>query len=221
MATAFKVANSQMVADKQNGGSSEPVISRLSQPLLQGYLQATVEHFELQYCSQGLLSGQIAIPLFDHDFKPIGYAGLYPNDVYTMHPSYMYLFTQRYQGYVAHCRRHNFLYNANNQHWPVDNIVIVEHYADVWYLWQIGISTVVAIGGPTLTDHQVSIVKELVHPKGTVWVMPRGNTDCAQHIYSIVLALNNDRKIRWIRCPHGYKPMDVSAERLNTVLPCW
>ena len=90
------------------------------------------------------------------------------------------------------------LYNAQRIPKPVDDLVVVEGFASVWWLTQMGFPHVVALMGWVMSEEQAKIVLELVSPTGRVWMIPDGDESglrCAHSVFDSGSHLK--RFLRW------------------------
>ena len=104
----------------------------------------SIETFGLGYCSFGLLTGRIAIPIYDECGRLVAYAGRWPgDDLPTGEPRY-----KLPQGF----RKIEVLYNLHRVA-RAEHVVIVEGYWSVFRLHALGVPAV-ALMGCTLSPMQ-------------------------------------------------------------------
>ena len=191
--------------------------------LKRGFTQATIDHFGLGFCSRGYLKDRLAIPLHDHEGKLVGYAGRVVDDskITEDNPRYRFPGERERDGKIFEFRKTLFLYNGYRIKAPVDDLIVVEGFTGVWWLFQNGLSNVVATMGADCSERQAELIVSLVKPNGMVWIMPDGSvpgklTDaglrCAQ---SLLMQISPYRAVRWVKLQDGKQPTDLSREQLK------
>jgi DNA primase len=127
--------------------------------LNRGFSQDTIDHFGLGFCSRGLLKERVAIPLHDHEGKLIGYAGRVVDDaaITDENPRYRFPGKRERDGKLFEFRKTLFLYNGFRLKAPVDDLIIVEGFASVWWLCQKQMASVRPRGGTPKGEKPVSL----------------------------------------------------------------
>lgn len=186
-----------------------------------GFKPDTIAHFGLGYCSRGLLKGRIAIPLQDTDGQLIGYAGRVVDDstVNEDTPRYRFPGTRERSGQKLEFRKSVFLYNGHRLREPVADLLMVEGFASVWWLHQLGRTNVVATMGADCSARQAELIVALLQPTGRVWLMPDGDEAGERFAHTALPLLAAQRFVRWVRLPKGKQPTDLSAEALQACCP--
>jgi DNA primase len=179
-----------------------------------GFTAETVHEFGLGVAARGLLKGRLAIPLH-HDGKLVGYAG---RDVANSDGTPKYLFpSQRERGGVIHrFDRSRFLYNGCFIKGPVDDLVVVMGFADVWWLHQHGRPNVVSTMGDGCSGEQSRLIVSLVRPAGRIWIMPDGTSQGERHALSVLKLVSPSRFVRWIQIGASKRPVDLNHSQLQS-----
>jgi DNA primase len=187
-----------------------------------GFQPETIEHFGLGYCSRGYLAGRIAIPLHDSEGKLIGYAGRLVDDkaISEDEPKYKLPGRRERQGKILEFRKSLFLYNGHALKAPVNDLIVVEGYPAVWWLWQWQYRTVVGLMGASCSNEHAEIIVQSVTPEGRVWVLSDGDDAGEKCAASVLTQVAPYRLCRWVkldkRQPTDLTPGDL-AELLWTV----
>jgi DNA primase len=176
----------------------------------------TVEHFGLGYCSRGLLAGRIAIPLHDLDGELIGYAGRVIDDasIGSECPKYKFPGRREHNGAVFEFHKSGFLYNGGRRPCRQKQVVVVEGFPSVWWLWQNRYPNAVAIMGSTVSDEQVRLIVDFVDPRGFVWIFTDGDDAGIRCGEDLVLKIAPFRFTRWLRLSNGRQPTDCDKAEL-------
>jgi DNA primase len=174
------------------------------------FSRETIARFGLGFCSKGLLKDRIAIPLHNREGKLVGYAGRLVDDRLVSEESPKYLFPgKRTRNGVLHeFKKTHLLYNSDRLTSPVNDLVIVEGFASVWWLTQMDVANVVALMGWAMSEEQADIVTELVPPSGRIWVMPDGDRSGVQCAESVFERLGPARFLQWFKLDEGKQPTD-------------
>jgi DNA primase len=184
-----------------------------------GFSPETIEHFGLGYCGKGMMSERIAIPLHDASGNLIGYAGRLVDDTKVSEEKPKYLFPgTRERGNTLHeFHKSDFLYNGHEITLPVDDLIVVEGFASVWWLWQHGHTDVVGLMGSSVSDRQVDRIDELLKPDGQLWILADADAAgerCAHELFS---RLAPRHFVRWPKLNRG-QPTDVTGADLTVLL---
>lgn len=185
-----------------------------------GFTAETIENFGLGYCSRGLMKGRVAIPLHDRDGWLIGYAGRLVDEVAMNadNPKYRFPSDRERDGVVCEFRKSVFVYHAHTIEEPLDDLVVVEGFPAVWWLWQNGYTRVAALMGAACSAEQAAILVDLVKPTGRVWVFPDGDEAGERCAASVLTQVAPYRFTRWVRLDRGQQPTDCTAEDLADLL---
>src|SRR6185503_5527980 len=129
-----------------------------------GFLPETIAHFGLGFCSRGMLKDRIEIPLHDQDGQLVGYAGRVVDDasISEGNPRYRLPGERKRGGNVFEFRKTQFLYNGFRIKAPVDDLIVVEGFTSVWWLYQNGLPNVVGTMGSDCSEKQGDIIVHLV-----------------------------------------------------------
>ena len=184
-----------------------------------GFSDETIMHFGLGFCNRGLMTGRVVIPLRDQQGQLIGYAGRFTRDdqIGEKVPKYLFPSNRERKGDILEFRKSLFLYNGHAIQSPVQDLIVVEGFASVWWLNQYGYPDTVALMGSSCSVEQAALIVQLVAPSGRVWVMPdvgEGGDLCAE---SVVSKIVQHRLVRWVALEEG-QPTDRSPEQLSYLL---
>jgi DNA primase len=186
-----------------------------------GFTPETISHFGLGYCSRGLMQGRIVIPLHDAQGRLIGYAGRLVEDtkVSGERPKYLFPGERERNGVVYEFKKSLFVYNGHGINTPVKNLIVVEGFASVWWLWQHGYHNVVALMGASCSGEQADLIANWVTDDGHVWGFLDGDDAGDRCIESLFTHLAHYRFIRWATLGDGQQPTDCSPLDLSFILP--
>ena len=186
-----------------------------------GFTEETVKQFGLGYCGRGLLAGRVDIPLYNAEQKLVGYAGRVVNDeeISAEWPKYKFPGRRKRKGVVHEFRKSLLLYNRHRISGPVDDLVIVEGFASVWWLTQAGIGNVVALMGWSCSPSQAAAMTSILAADGRAWILADGDEAGARCATEVFQQLGTERLVRWIACPADQQPTDLMPEQLRAVLP--
>jgi DNA primase len=184
-----------------------------------GFFPETISHFGLGYCGRGLLKGRIAIPLYDSDRKLVGYAGRIADDaaINEENPRYKFPPPRERDGISYEFHKGLLLYLPPGFKGPVEDLIIVEGFPSVWWLWQWKYPAVAAVMGSTCSPEQARLIVDAVVPDGSVWVFTDGDEagqDCAA---SILTQVSPHRFCRWVKLEKG-QPTDCTPGDLAKLL---
>jgi DNA primase len=182
-----------------------------------GFSRETINHFGLGFCARGYFKDRIAIPLFDHNAKLVGYAGRVVDDetITEKNPRYLLPGRREREGHIFDFRKSLFLYNGFRIKAPVDDLIIVEGFTSVWWLHQHGISNVVATMGVDCSPQHTELIVSLVKSSGRVWIMPDGNEAGLRLGESLLLQVSPYRLMRWVKLEDRKQPTDCSSAELR------
>ncbi len=112
-------------------------------------------------------------------------------------------------------RKTLFLYNGFRFEEPLDDLVVVEGFASVWWLTQNGLSYAVATMGSDCSQEQAELIASLVKPGGRIWIAPDGDEAGEKYAQSLLLQLSPHRLVRWVKLETGKQPTDLPKEELK------
>lgn len=213
---------SKHLADDPEGIVNAPLKFTLkldpSHPYLRGrgLLPETVEHFGLGLCSRGMLKDRIAIPLHNAGGELVGYAGRTIDDdaIDDDHPKYLFPGSHEREGEKHVFRKSELLYNFHRMKKTVNDLIVVEGFASVWWLHQHGFPQAVAIMGSSCSIEQRQLILDLLDEDGRLWVMT-DEDDAGQALANDLLHhLASRRWCRWVRFEPGLQPTDLTGEEL-------
>lgn len=189
--------------------------------LNRGFSRETIVEFGLGFCSRGLLKDRIAIPLHSEGGELVGYAGRVIGDetITEENPKYRFPGRRKRKGVIYDFRKSLLVYNANRIAAPVDDLVVVEGFASVWWLSQAGITNVAAPMGANLSPEQAEIIVSLISLSGRVWIFTDGDTAGARCAGGILVRVAPHRFTRWVRLEEGKQPTAFSASELKNLFP--
>jgi DNA primase len=182
-----------------------------------GFTPETIAYFGLGYCSRGLLGNRIVIPLHNSQGRLVGYAGRVTDDesINEENPKYKFPGRRKRKEVVHEFRKSLLLYNAHRIAEPADDLVVVEGFASVWWLWQAGIANVVASMGAACSEEQANMIVSLVSPSGRVWVFTDGDSAGVRCAESILVQVSPHRFTRWVEMETGKQPTEFSPSELK------
>ena len=222
----------EKVADKQEAPATETLPVLVNPPLdfelkgldeehpyllSRGFLPETIAHFGLGVCSRGLLKERVAIPLHDHEGKLVGYAGRVADDakIAEDNPRYRFPSKRKRDGKLIEFRKTLFVYNGFRIEAPADDLIVVEGFTSVWWLFQCGLPQVVATMGAECSERQAELIVSLVKASGRVWIMPDGDEAGERCALSLLSKLSPHRLVRWAKLNDGEQATDLAAEQLK------
>jgi DNA primase len=185
-----------------------------------GFTAETIAHFGLGYCSRGSMQERIAIPIHDSQGKHVGYAGRLVDDqkIGEAHPKYKLPGSRERDGKSYEFHKSLILYNGFAAGGNLRDLIVVEGFPSVWWLWQCGFSAVVALMGSDCSDEQSKLIVASTVPSARIWLMPDGDSAgelCAQ---GAMPRLCPHRFVRWIRMPEGQQPTSLDRHQLSSFL---
>lgn len=129
-----------------------------------GLTPETIESFGIGYCSKGMMTERIAIPIHDPEGKVVAYAGRWPGEPPEGTPKY-----KLPQGF----RKSLELFNIDRAiKEPAEKpLVIVEGFFGAMRLYQHGCRKVVAIMGSTMSTAQEDMIRRYTDRNSQIIVM--------------------------------------------------
>ncbi len=185
-----------------------------------GFTKETIAHFELGYASRGLMQGRIAIPLRNPKGELIGYAGRIVDDslITGDNPKYRFPSARDHEGKRYDFCKSLFLYNGNAIETPAENLIIVEGFPSVWWLWQCQFAHTVGLMASTSSPEQALLIVGMVPRRGRIWIMTDGNQAgryCAETLFK---QLAPYRFVRWVELKDDRKPTDLKQDEIRSLL---
>jgi len=181
--------------------------------LNRGFTENTIAHFGLGYCTKGIFAGRVVIPLHDMKGRLIGYAGrlIFDEAIDEENPKYLFPGKRERNGRSLEFAKSLFVYNGHHIQAPVHDLIIVEGFPSVWWLWQHGHRDVVAIMGSSCAVDQAKIIVDLVAKSGRVWFLTDGDKAGDRCAEGLFFDIGPHRFCRWARLPEG-QPTDYGPE---------
>lgn len=185
-----------------------------------GFTEKTIEHFGLGYCSRGYMRGRIAIPLHDAKGDLIGYAGRIVDDskIDRDNPRYLFPAPRERDGKQFEFKKSLFLYNGFSLDTKVDELIVVEGFTHVWWLWQSGYENVVALMGACCSEIQAQLIVKATPRWGTVNIMSDGDQAGLRCAHELLESVSPHRAVRWIKLDEGKQPTDYDPDQLDTMI---
>jgi len=185
-----------------------------------GFTPETIEHFGLGFCNRGSFKGRVVIPLHDAQGQFIGYCGRITSDklISPSCPKYKFPGPREHEGQIHEFHKSVFLYNGHRITSPVDDLIVVEGFPSVWWLWQHGYKNVVSVMGSSCSQEQAGLIANLVNSDGTVLLMPDGNDAGRLCALSALEHLSPQCSVRWLKLQNDEQPTDLGADELAAVL---
>jgi DNA primase len=214
--TASAIVNAPLDFELQGLNAKHPYL------LSRGFTSATIEQFGLGFCTRGLLKERVAIPLHDAGGVLVGYAGRVVDDkaINEENPRYRFPGARRRDDVLHEFRKTLFLYNGFRIKAPVDDLIVVEGFASVWWLHQNGQPHVVATMGADCSDKQAELIVASVETSGRVWIVSDGDSAGERWAKDILFHVAPERLCRWLKLPTDKQPTNYCAdfyeERMRT-----
>jgi DNA primase len=188
--------------------------------LHRGFTQETIAHFGLGYCSKGIFSGRVVIPLHDIHGRLIGYAGriIYDDAIDADNPKYLFPGKRERNGTILEFAKSLFVYNGHAMsEKPLHDLVVVQGFPAAWWLWQHGYRDVVALMGSSCSVDQAKLIVSLVAKRGRVWFLTdadKAGQKCADNLF---LEVGPHRFCKWVKLRQG-QPTDCNLQQLDELL---
>jgi len=113
-------------------------------------------------------------------------------------------------GKIFEFRKTLFLYNGSRIKAPVDDLIVVESFTSVWWLFQNGLPDVVATMGSDCSEKQAELIVSLVKPGGHAWMLTDGDPAGDRHAKSHFAKVSLHRFVRWVKMADGKQPTDFT-----------
>lgn len=178
-----------------------------------GFTSETIAHFGLGFCTKGLLANRIAIPIHNQESKLIGYCGRVVDDtlITEENPRYKFPPQREHKGIIYEFHKTKLLYNSHRLKSPVQDLALVEGFASVWWLTQMGFPNVGALMGWSMNEEQAQIVCEIVPASGRLWMITDGDDAGKRCAISVMEHISPVRSLRWLKLDKGKQPTDYSG----------
>jgi DNA primase len=186
--------------------------------LNRGFTPETIRHFELGFCSRGLMKDRIAIPLRNAAGQLIGYAGRVVDDslVTPENPKYRFPSSRVHEGKTYEFSKSLFLYNGHAIPSPAEDLVIVEGFAATWWLHQNGFPRTVALMSANASPEQIALIVGMVPRRGRIWILTDANQSGRFGAESLLKQLSPYRFVRWAVLMK--RPVDSNRDELRGLL---
>lgn len=187
-----------------------------------GFAPETISYFGLGYCARGLMQGRIVIPMHDREGRLIGYAGRLADDsaVSADKPKYLFPSAREREGKRYEFHKSLLLFHGDKlaMSGPLTDLIVVEGFMSVFWMWQAGVGNVVALMGASCSSEQAQLICELTAPSGRIWVMPDDNEAGERCAASVLCQVSPWRFCRWAKLTEGKQPTDLSPSELEAAL---
>lgn len=181
-----------------------------------GFTQETIDHFELGFCSRGLLKDRVAIPLHDEKGQLVGYAGRTVDDrlVDDHHPKYLFPGSRERDGKHYEFHKSELLYNFHRVGRVVNDLIVVEGFASTWWLHQHGFPDVVATMGSSCSSKQRQLILDLLDDHGRLWILTDEDDAGNDLADDLLHHMASRRWCKWVRLEPTMQPTDLAGEEL-------
>lgn len=185
-----------------------------------GFTPVTVKQFGLGFCNRGMFRGRIAIPIRDDEGRLVAYAGRVIDDraITETNSKYKLPPPRERDGKLYEFHKSVVVYNLSEISEKVSDIVVVEGFPSVWWLWQNEWPNTVAVMGSECSEAQAKLIVSKVDLDGRVWALTDGDEAGERCAMSIVQRVAQYRFVRWVRLKDGEQPTDCSSEELLAML---
>jgi len=186
-----------------------------------GFTPETIAQFGLGFCDNGLMKDRIAIPLHDHEGKLVGYAGRLVDDskISDESPKYRFPGPRERDGERYEFRKSHLLYGLHHLSPTVDNLIVVEGFASVWWLHQHNIGNVVAIMGSHASGEQIDLMLGRLSHDGRLWIFTDEDDAGRECAKALLFNMASRRWVKWIRSGEDETtPTDFTEDELAAVL---
>jgi DNA primase len=185
-----------------------------------GFTPKTVEHFGLGYCSKGMMQDRIAIPVHNSAGQLVGYAGRLVDDrkVSDEKPKYLFPGPRERDGKRWEFHKSELLYNLHRIEQPTHDLIVVEGFASVWWLHQLGWPNAVALMGNSISSVQADLLQKILDADGRLWILTDGDEAGVRCAHSMLHQLSPYRFVRWVKLKDRQQPTDCKIEEFQTML---
>lgn len=180
-----------------------------------GFNREIIELFGLGVCSRGKFAGRLAIPIHNQQSELVGYAGRLVQEGDA--PKYLFPGSHIHNGVNYEFKKSLLLYNAHRIEAPVDDLIVVEGFASVWWLTQHGYPDCVALMGSSMSEEQARLIESLLSQEGQVTLFLDGDSAGIKGGQMIKDGLGKRWKIRTVSVMAA-QPTDLKPEALDLLL---
>lgn len=175
-----------------------------------GLTPETIRHFGMGYCKRGYMKGRIAFPLHNDEGQLIGYGGIIADESKADAdcPKCLLPSTRERNGITYQFDSSLFLYNTHDITMPVNDLILVEQFSDVWAVHQAGLPNVVASMALCLSDEQAACLVQKTAARGCVWITPHDRSDNRLAV-DVFAKIGRDRFCRLLAVPDGMVLADI------------
>ncbi len=171
----------------------------------------TIHHFELGFCSKGIMKDRIAIPVHNEFGQLVAYCGRAISPEQIESKGKYRLPDKFYKSAVV--------YNLHRQPQDQKILILVESYLSVWKAYQAGIKNVVALMGSTLTEHQEELIVNHFSKTSGVILLFDDDDDGRKCTDDCLVRLGKKLFVKAVDIsPYGKKPHHLSPEILKQLL---
>lgn len=133
-------------------------------------------------------------------------------------PKYRFPGERTRNGTIIEFRKANLLFNVHRLRCPIDDVIVVEGFLSVFWLWQHGFENVVSIMGSACSDVQLALILKLVKKEGRVVLFTDGDDAGDRGVRDLMPHLSKHRTIEWVRAGDGRQPTDCTGRELRDLL---
>ena len=151
-----------------------------------GFTKATIERFELGFCSRGLMKDRVAIPLRDSQGRLIGYAGRVVDDaaITEENPKYRFPAAREREGKRYEFSKGLFLYNGQPiSSRPAEELIIVEGFPATLVARTTWIQSHRRFdeSSATISAEQIELIVGMVPRRGRIWILRTDGDQAGQY----------------------------------------
>jgi len=172
-----------------------------------GLAPETIARFGIGYCNRGLMKNRIAIPIHNEQAELVAYAGRWSGEA--PEGQERYLLPTDFHKSVE-------LFNIHRVELARKEIILVEGFFSVFWLWQHGVTNVVALMGSSLSDRQGDMLVDRLAPDGKVFLLfddDAAGDECRRQCLD---ELADHLFVKSIRLPAGVsQPDSLTGEQIQ------
>ena len=129
-----------------------------------GLGKETVEHFDLGFCSRGLMKDRVAIPIHNEIGELVAYAGRWTGEPAEGEEKY-----KLPSGFA----KSQVVFNLHQAKESAQErgLIVVEGFFDTFRVWQAGFPNVVALMGSRLSEQQRELLVKALGPQGKLTLL--------------------------------------------------
>ena len=172
----------------------------------------TIEYFGLGYCSRGLMSGRIVIPIHNERGELVAYSGRYPGEPPEGQPKYLL---------PSGFRKSHVVFNLNraDENAKETGLVVVEGFFDAFRVWQAGFHQVVAIMGSSLSTRQRDLLAVSVGLQGKIALLFDQDDAGRSCLWQCLEELSSSVFVKGLRLPNeDDQPDMMNEEQIQRIL---